>query len=181
MKGVVTLFCRCPAGPRLITSTQRSICGQRSCVSGHSGVIPHFLPSPQPAKQAPDVTSLSCWPIHPGAPLFPLQVSLDTFLQGCECALNHLQADFHAAARSVRATCRGGRMLYDRHIEKLVPKLWDHINGVRQPASPGQLCQSMKNFVDRGARPSCLHLQYVAKDMEGAVSRWPPDVREQQL
>lgn len=51
--------------------------------------------------------------------IFPLQVSEDKFLQACECALNHLQANFRGVARSIRATCRGGRVLYDRHVKKL--------------------------------------------------------------
>ncbi len=77
-------------------------------------------------------------------------------------------------------------MLYDRHIKKLVPNLWDDdMDGVYQLVSPGQLCQSMKNFVDRGAKPSCIHLQYVINDMEDnaglTVAWWPPDVREKQL
>ncbi len=112
--------------------------------------------------------------------LFPLQVSEDTFLQACECALNHLQADFHDVASSVRATCRGGRMLYDRHLKKLGPNLWG-----QRSIPPEELRQSLLNFSRRGAKPPCLQLEYLITEMyhDADLSRslWPPNVREEQL
>lgn len=121
------------------------------------------------------------------APLFHLQVSEDTFLQGCECAWSHLKEDFGTTA-SIRATCRGGRMLFDQHLKKLVPVLWEQRNNndnSDQHVPSKDLCQSMLNLLNRGAKPPCLHLQYYNPQMDNntdlGLSLWPPNVREEQL
>ncbi len=86
---------------------------------------------------------------------------------------------------SIRATCRDGRVLYDRHLEKLTPDLWDDTDGNYKPVPAEDLRKSMWNFVHRGAKPSCLDLRYYLPEMDHetdqGVSLWPPDVREQQL
>lgn len=110
------------------------------------------------------------------------QVSLDTFLQGCECAWAELP---HDTRRALRAVCRSGRLLHDHLMATLDLQLgYDNTErsdqldvGPRNP-TPAELHTCVHGVLQRGARLANLTLNFKRSERFGHL---PFKQREEQL
>ncbi len=96
------------------------------------------------------------------SPFTPLQVAVETFLQVCECAWEHLE-HIDQGVSSIRATCRDGRLLHSRLLKKLEPQLCicGGPGSNNKLLAPDELCKLVSGLRQRGARPEHLELNFV--------------------